>query len=180
MNRSQDQKDCAVTQHENEPEVNEKMRRIGILALVLLASPFVLGAGDPGTAVWKHRALEGMQGKLSHELDEERSASEVLGQYGNHHVEIAHREATGNAELHETQNDVFFIVSGEATLVLGGKLVDAKMTEPHEFEGKSIVGGSETRLAEGDVMHISFNVPHQLIVEKGKQITYFVVKIDAK
>jgi mannose-6-phosphate isomerase-like protein (cupin superfamily) len=91
---------------------------------------------------------------------------------------MAYREATGSAELHETQNDVFFIVSGEATLVLGGSLVDPKTTEPHEIEGKSIAGGARTRLAAGDVVHIPFNVPHQMILEKGQKITYFVVKIN--
>lgn len=139
-------------------------------------------ASDPATdrGVWKNGQLQAMQGKLAHELDSERSASETLAEYGNHHVEIAHREATGNAELHETQNDVFFIVSGEATLIEGGTLVDPKTVEPHEVEGKSIRGGASTKLASGDVVHIAFKVPHQLVVEKGKQVTYFVVKIDAR
>jgi mannose-6-phosphate isomerase-like protein (cupin superfamily) len=149
------------------------------MALLLAAAPLVLGSAQSDAVVWKHSALASMEGKLSHELDEEQSASEVLGTYGIHHVEIAHREATGGAELHQTQNDVFFIVSGEATLVLGGSMVDPKTTEPHEIEAKSIVGGTKTRLAAGDVVHIPFNVPHQMILEKGKQITYFVVKIDA-
>jgi mannose-6-phosphate isomerase-like protein (cupin superfamily) len=104
----------------------------------------------------------------------------VLGTYGNHHVEIAIRKATGGAELHETQNDVFFVVSGEATLITGGTLVNPKLTEPHEFEAPSIQGGTRTKLAAGDVVHIPYKVPHQLIVEKGQQIEYFVVKIDAK
>jgi mannose-6-phosphate isomerase-like protein (cupin superfamily) len=155
------------------------MPGIGALVLLLAAAPLALGSADSDGVVWKHSALAGMESKLAHELDDEQSASEVLGTYGNHHVEIAHREATGGAELHETQNDVFFIVSGEATLVLGGSLVDPKTTEPHEIEGKSIVGGARTSLAAGDVVHIPFNVPHQMILAKGKQITYFVVKIDA-
>jgi uncharacterized RmlC-like cupin family protein len=117
--------------------------------------------------------------KLLRELDAQGAASEVLGSYGNHHVEIAHRSATGNAELHETQNDVFFILSGEATLLAGGSLVEPTTTEPHELEGKSIKGGNRTKLAAGDVVHIPFKVPHQLIVDSGKQITYFVVKINA-
>ena len=76
--------------------------------------------------------------------------------------------------------DVFFILSGEATLVQGGELVDPKLTEPHEFEANSIKGGTRTKLAAGDVVHIPFKVPHQLVLEKGKQITYFVVKINAQ
>ena len=95
-------------------------------------------------------------------------------------VEVAHREATGGAELHETQNDVFFILSGEATLIQGGALVNPKLTEPHEYEAKSIQGGTRTKLVTGDVVHIPFKVPHQLLLEKGNQITYFVVKINAQ
>jgi mannose-6-phosphate isomerase-like protein (cupin superfamily) len=159
--------------------MNRRTQRTVMFALMLVAGTIgpASAATDPGT--WKREQLQAWEGKLSHELDAERSASEVLANYGNHHVEIAHREATGNAELHETENDIFFIVSGEATLIQGGTLVDPKTTEPHEIEGKSIRGGTSTRLAAGDVVHIAFKVPHQLLVDKGKQITYFVVKIDA-
>jgi uncharacterized RmlC-like cupin family protein len=130
--------------------------------------------------VWQKSDFQRLETKLSHELDEEKSSSETLGEYGNHHVEVAHREATGGAELHETQNDVFFILSGEATLVQGGTLVDPKLTEPHEYEAKSIQGGTRTKLVTGDVVHITFKVPHQMILESGQQITYFVVKINAQ
>jgi mannose-6-phosphate isomerase-like protein (cupin superfamily) len=159
--------------------MNRSTQRIVIFALALAAGTIgpASAATDPGT--WKKEQLQAWEGKLSHELDAEHSASEILANYGNHHVEIAHREATGSAELHETQNDIFFIVSGEATLIQGGTLVDPKTTEPHEVEGKSISGGTSTKLAAGDVVHIAFKVPHQLVVEKGKQVTYFVVKIDA-
>jgi mannose-6-phosphate isomerase-like protein (cupin superfamily) len=155
-------------------------RSATLVALILTAVLPTMGSTDTTATVWKHDQLRGMEGKLSQELDEEHSASEVLGTYGNHHVEIALRRATGNAELHETQNDVFFIVSGEAMLITGGTLVDPKMTEPHEFEGKTIQGGTKTKLSAGDVVHIPFKVPHQLIVETGKEVEYFVVKIDAQ
>lgn len=159
--------------------MNGLVRNASMVVLVLAAAPLTMGSADNAT-VWKHPQLSAMEKKLAHELDVENSASDVLGTYDNHHVEIALRKATGNAELHETQNDVFFVVSGEATLVTGGTLVDPKQTEPHEFEGKSIQGGRTTALAAGDVVHIPFKVPHQLIVEKDKEIEYFVVKIDAK
>jgi mannose-6-phosphate isomerase-like protein (cupin superfamily) len=155
------------------------VRAASLSALILAATPVMMGSADSGATVWKHAQLSGMESKLSQELDAESSASDVLGTYGNHHVEIAYRKATGNAELHETQNDVFFIVSGEATLITGGTLVDPKLTEPHEYEGASIQGGRSTGLAAGDVVHIPYKVPHQMIVAKGKEIEYFVVKIDA-
>jgi mannose-6-phosphate isomerase-like protein (cupin superfamily) len=155
-------------------------RTSALFFLVLAAAPFTMGSGDAQATVWKSSQLSAMKTKLSQELDEEHSASDVLGTYGNHHVEIAIRKATGNAELHETQNDVFFIVSGEATLITGGAMVNPKLTEPHEYEAPSIKGGSSQKLAAGDVVHIPFKVPHQMIVDNGKEIEYFVVKIDAK
>jgi mannose-6-phosphate isomerase-like protein (cupin superfamily) len=156
------------------------MRSASTAVLILVAAPLTMGSADAGATIWRHDRLTDMERKLSQELDAESAASDVVGTYGNHHVEIALRKATGNAELHETQNDVFFIVSGEAALIAGGTLVDPKLTEPHEFEGKTIQGGTRTSLAAGDVVHIPFKVPHQLVVEKGKEIEYFVVKIDAK
>jgi mannose-6-phosphate isomerase-like protein (cupin superfamily) len=160
--------------------MNGVIRSASVVVLILAAAPLTMGSADADAAVWKHARLSAMEKKLSQELDAESAASDVLGTYGNHHAEIAFRKATGNAELHETQNDVFFIVSGEATLIAGGTLVDPKATEPHEFEGKTIQGGTRTSLSTGDVVHIPFKVPHQLVVEKGKEIEYLVMKIDAK
>ncbi len=156
------------------------IRNLSIVVLVLAAAPVSMWSADAKATVWKHGDLIQMDRKLSQELDAESSASDVLGTYRNHHFEIAIRKATGSPELHETQNDIFFIVSGEATLITGGTLVDRRLTEPHEFEGKSIEGGKSVKLTAGDVVHIPFNVPHQLIVEKGKEIEYFVAKIDAQ
>jgi mannose-6-phosphate isomerase-like protein (cupin superfamily) len=157
-----------------------RIRTACAIGFIVAVAPLTMGSAGADKSVWHKSELQTLQDKLAHELDAEKSASEVLGEYGNHHVEIAHREATGSAELHETQNDVFFILSGEATLVQGGTLVDPKTAEPHELEGKSIQGGTRTKLAAGDVVHIPFKTPHQLIVENGKQITYFVVKINAE
>ena len=160
--------------------MNRVIRSASMAVLILAAASHTMGYPDAEVTLWKHDRLTGMEKKLSQELDAQSAASDVLGTYSNHNAEIAFRKATGNAEMHEAQNDVFFVVSGEATLITGGTLVDPKLTEPHEFDGKTIQGGTRTSLAAGDVVHIPFKVPHQLVVEKGKEIEYFVVKIDAK
>ena len=157
-----------------------KIYTFGAVALAMAVAPLTMGSPKADADVWQRSNLQRIEAKLTHELDQEKAASETLGDYGNHHVELAHREATGGAEMHETQNDVFFILSGEATLVEGGRLVNPKLTEPHEWEAKSIDGGAKTKLAAGDVVHIPCKVPHQLQLESGKQITYFVVKINAQ
>jgi mannose-6-phosphate isomerase-like protein (cupin superfamily) len=153
-----------------------------VLAVAFVMATATLSAGpDPAAFnLWRGSQLHVLEQKLSREVDAQKVASERLGSYGNHNLGIAHREGTGNAELHETQNDVFVVLSGEATLVVGGTLVEPKTTELHEVEGSSISGGDKKKLGAGDVVHIPFKTPHQLIVDSGKQITYFVVKIDAQ
>ena len=90
----------------------------------------------------------------------------------------AHREGPGEAELHETQADIFIVQSGEATLKVGGTVVSPKTTAPNEIRGPSISGGEEKKLGAGDVVHIPAKIPHQLLLDAGKQFTYAVVKVD--
>jgi mannose-6-phosphate isomerase-like protein (cupin superfamily) len=73
--------------------------------------------------------------------------------------------------------DVMIVQSGEATLVYGGEIVDAKTTAPNEVRGPSIRGGTSVHVAAGDVIHFAAGVPHQWLVAPGKQITYLVVHI---
>src|SRR5580704_14845903 len=45
-------------------------------------------------------------------------------------VVLAQRRQAGEVEFHEHTNHVFIMVDGEATLVVGGNMVDAKRTAP--------------------------------------------------
>ena len=103
--------------------------------------------------------------------------SEQLKQYKGHYTMVAHREATGSSEVHEHEADIFVIEDGEGTLVTGGKLVHSHVEKPGELRGSSIEGGENMHYAPGDIFHIPAGVPHQLLVDKGKQVTYFVVKV---
>jgi len=84
------------------------------------------------------------------------------------------------AELHEKVTDLFVVQSGEATIVVGGNIIDSRTTAPGEVRGSRIEGGSRHPVAAGDIVHIPANTPHWMLLDSGKQITYFVVKVDAK
>ncbi|MCL4402821.1 MAG: cupin domain-containing protein, partial [Acidobacteria bacterium] len=98
--------------------------------------------------------------------------------FGNHSVMAAHREANGEAELHQKQADIFIVETGEAELVVGGEMVGGKTTAPNEIRGVSIKGGEKSKLGPGDVVHIPARVPHQVLVAPGRQFTYLIVKVD--
>jgi len=153
--------------------------RTVLLALCLAAA--ALPAGAPaGFEHWKAAELQGFTERLAPKINAQKIAIQALGSYGNHSFLIAHREGDGEAELHETQNDVFVVESGQGTLVVGGTVVNPRTTAPHEVRGSSIRGGDRVPVAVGDVLHIPAKVPHQMLVATGQQITYFVVKIDAR
>jgi mannose-6-phosphate isomerase-like protein (cupin superfamily) len=148
--------------------------------LVLLFPLIALAADPAGFVVWKSGELKGMEKKLAPKMDAQKVATQQLAKYDNHSAMVAHREASGQAELHVKVADVFVIQSGEGTVVVGGTIPDGKTTAPGEVRGANVVGGSKHPVAVGDVVHIPANIPHQLLVDAGKQITYFVVKVETK
>ena len=98
--------------------------------------------------------------------------------FGNHGLSITVHDKSGIAEVHQATADVMIIQSGEATLIYGGEVVDAKQTAPNEVRGPSIRNGTSVHVSTGDVIHFAAGVPHQWIVDQGKQITYLVVHIE--
>jgi mannose-6-phosphate isomerase-like protein (cupin superfamily) len=150
-------------------------------AVLLLCCVPVLRAADPdGFGLWKGAAIQKSGTDLTAKIDEQKFAWQPLGDYGNHLIGISHREGDGSAEMHETQVDIWIVDSGEATLVLGGKIMEPKTVKPHEIRGKSIADGTTSQLTAGDIVHIPAGIPHQLKIAAGKNFTYTVIKVDSK
>src|ERR1700730_4022817 len=137
--------------------------------LLFLMTP--LAASDPaGFALWKGEDLKGYEKSLAEKMDAAKFASQPLGAFGHHTMQISHREGNGPFEVHQSQADLIIVQTGEATLLVGGTIVDGKTTAPNEVRGAAIQGGERKQLRPGDVVHIAPNTPHQLQVETGKQI----------
>ena len=152
--------------------------KMAVAAFALAAAS--VGAAEPeGFVIWPNAELKAYGKKLAPKMNAGKVASEALATFGNHLTMIAHREGDGEAELHDTQADVFVVQSGEATLVIGGELQKGRTTGPGEVRGPSIQGGSRRPLAAGDIAHIPAKTAHQLLIAPGKHFTYFVIKVDA-
>jgi mannose-6-phosphate isomerase-like protein (cupin superfamily) len=111
-------------------------------------------------------------------LNEKNLASEKLGQFDNHLVALVRREGAGDAEQHVKVADIFFVISGEAIIQVGGTMLNGRRTSDNELLGASISGGSRNRLRAGDVFHIPANAPHQIFVDAGKRFVYVMVKVN--
>ena len=156
------------------------MRTLSFSLLVFLTWATLLDASAPdGFALWKGDAVKKSGEELAGQLDDQKFAWKSLGTYGNHYMGISRREGDGSAEVHETQVDVWIVQAGEATLIVGGTMVQPKTVKPHEIRGPSIDGGEIKQLTPGDIIHIPAKVPHQLKIAPGKTFTYLVIKVDS-
>src|SRR5215211_6591568 len=147
-----------------------------IVPAVALAS-LLAQTPAPQVRIWKSADIDTRGAALGKKLDAQKVASEVVATEGNRTFMVAHREGSGLAEWHEKQADEMMISAGEATMVYGGTIPDAQTTAPGEKRGASITGGTEVKLGPGDVLHIPAQVPHQMKLDPGKQVTYFVTKV---
>ncbi|MBV8817316.1 MAG: hypothetical protein JO022_03095 [Acidobacteriaceae bacterium] len=144
--------------------------KAGLIALLYTVLP--LAAAD--VTIWTSGDLKQIDGNLKGSFQ-----SKQLEKWGNHYTMLAHREANGSVEVHETEADLFVVESGRAKLVYGGKVVGGKSTAPNEIRGASITGGTEKQLSAGDIVHIPAKVPHQLMVSGG-DFSYFVLKVQGQ
>lgn len=94
-------------------------------------------------------------------------------------VHASRRDAPGEAEIHQTDTDVFYVLSGEATFVTGGTVPDARSTAPHELRGAAIEGGEVRTLRAGDVVTVPAGVPHWFRAV-AEPMTYYVVKVGGR
>ena len=100
---------------------------------------------------------------------------EPLVENGLYKVHASRRETPGMAEVHARDTDIIYVLEGSATIVTGGQVVDGKATATDEIRGRSITGGTERRLAKGDLFIVPNGVPHWF-TEVQAPFLYYVVK----
>lgn len=90
-------------------------------------------------------------------------------------IHTSKRDKAGMAEVHTIETDVFYVLSGAATLVTGGTVVGSRETGPNELRGDRIEGGDERRITRGDVVVIPAGTPHWFKAVDGPT-TYYTIK----
>jgi mannose-6-phosphate isomerase-like protein (cupin superfamily) len=156
----------------------KKLWLLCCLAMPLLAAVPEETAPD-GFLHWTPASLAPMAQALGAKAasDPHHAGTQRLGDFANEYFLLAHREADGQAEWHETEADVFLVQSGSATLIVGGTMPNAETTAPHEQRSTAIQGGVRRKLAAGDIVRIPARTAHQLLLDGAHEFTYFVVKV---
>ena|SRR5215468_6399179 len=155
----------------------------GLFLLGLVVVPLVAvnsqAPAPVGFEHWRPADLQAESKTLAEKAasDPHHAATKTLSDYPNDLFLLAHREADGQVELHETQADLFVVQSGSATLIVGGTLQEGETVAPHEKRNGTIQGGTRHQLSAGDIVRIPANVPHQLLLDGGREFNYVVAKI---
>ena len=91
-------------------------------------------------------------------------------------VHASRRDTGGQAEVHERDTDIFYVLEGSAELVTGGELVRETNVAAGEIRADAIEGGQSRRIGPGDVIVVRRGVPHWFR-SVDEPMTYYVVKV---
>lgn len=112
----------------------------------------------------------------------ENKTEELIGGAGMElRVAVQHEKdkAAGAAELHDASDDVYYVLEGSATLVLGGTLENPRVAEPGEWRSPRIVGGKTVAIHKGDLVIVPRGTPHQRSTV-GQDFTMLLIKVYAE
>src|SRR5262245_62259531 len=120
----------------------------GLLALALLVMGADSMATKPATIVKSDAVMAGF----------DKGGTLVNG--GDFLVQTSRRVKPGSPEAHMNQDEVMYVVSGSATLVTGGTITGLKQGKGGNVGGTGVEGGTEQKIAKGDVVAVPKGTPH--------------------
>src|ERR1700730_1971552 len=101
---------------------------------------------------------------LKQKLQPDNKVEELIGGPGMElRVAVQHEKNKSGApaELHDASDDVYYVLEGSATLVLGGTLEAPKEAEPGEWRSARIIDGRTVEINKGDLVVVPRGTPHQ-------------------
>jgi mannose-6-phosphate isomerase-like protein (cupin superfamily) len=119
---------------------------------------------------------------VQRKLQPENKTEELTGGEGVQlRVAIQHEKnrADAAAELHDASDDVYYVLEGSATLILGGKLEAPREAQPGEWRSPRIVGGKEFEVKKGDLIIVPRGTAHQRTTA-GKDFMMILIKVYAE
>jgi mannose-6-phosphate isomerase-like protein (cupin superfamily) len=151
------------------------MKLISLVIMAALSVPcYALQGGK--AEVFPSKDVASELSALAQKAKASGSSGATLGEYKSHAIKLSVRTGSGGAEVHAHYDDIFFVTQGQATLVTGGTVLDAKTNADGETIGSKIQNGTSQTIAKGDVVHIPAGTPHQLLLH-GDVFSAIVIKV---
>jgi mannose-6-phosphate isomerase-like protein (cupin superfamily) len=97
---------------------------------------------------------------------------------GPHRIQMEWRNAPQlNTNLHETDAELFVVIEGSGTMMLGGTLINPRRTPGNAWEGPTQVatgatGGVAYKISKGDMIMIPENTAHTVSEVNGRLVLW--------
>jgi glc operon protein GlcG len=149
----------------NTPQEDEDIAKAGAAAL---SAAITTSGSAPAVSYWNSADVAAAFAKGSVLFGAEDGR--------NYMVHASHRDGPGQAEVHELDADIIYVLEGSATFVTGGTVENATTTTANEIRGSSIADGDVRRISQGDVVIVPSGTPHWFKDVSGP-LNYYVVKV---
>ena len=155
----------------------------------LAQDPFGNVTNEPRPSEFIHWESESFAGFKSELEDQLRQGPGILGtpfavlnalpraDHRHHNVQIIHRAGYTQPEIHETKWDIYVILDGSGTALLGGERVNWVDGLPPEDQRPELSGAHEFPITKGDIIHVPARSWHQVQVPDGQSITYALINV---
>ncbi len=94
-----------------------------------------------------------------------------------HDVLIIYRSGYTQPEIHETKWDLYVVLDGSGTVLLGGERVNWVEGLPQDEQRPELSGAQEFHVTKGDILHVPARSWHQVKVADGDSITYALINM---
>ena len=98
--------------------------------------------------------------------------------YRPHDISIVHREGYTQPEIHELKWDLYVILDGSGTVLVGGERVGWVAGRPAEEQRPELRGAQAFEVTKGDMVHVPARVWHQVVLEPGAKMTYALINVN--
>ncbi len=154
--------------------------------------PFAGVTNEPRPSEFLHWDAESFAGFKSELEDQLREGPGMLGtpfyaldalpraDHRWHDVQIIHRAGYTQPEIHETKWDIYVVLDGSGTALLGGERVnwvEGLPREEREKQRPELSGAQEFQITKGDMLHVPARSWHQVKVAEGESITYALINV---
>jgi mannose-6-phosphate isomerase-like protein (cupin superfamily) len=95
------------------------------------------------------------------------TTSEPILSLAPYRANLEYRPIAGPAAVHDTEDEVMYVIEGAGTITLGGQLVNPTSSNPTNQSASKISGGTDQKVAKGDFLIVPHGTPHQITAVEG-------------
>jgi len=137
---------------------------IGLFVTVLTAGLFAQQKGAPQAPITYKSAADVAamisKAKMQNDAKAQATISQRILQLAPYNVNLEYRGSVGPASIHMKEAEMFYVIDGSGTLIIGGKLVNQTQTNADNLSGTGIEGGTPQAVAKGDFIIVPENTGH--------------------